>query len=126
MTSSELVQSWARTEGFLREARANVSQIGEAEFSDQLDQFDELISHNELGLAFDALEAIAQEGSWESLRLLELLALAAASMGLVRKRSRGPCAATESGWTDSFGTVRDLSTTCHRSSTRWTRPGRGT
>jgi hypothetical protein len=86
MTSPELVQSWARTEGFLREARANVSQIGEAEFSDQLRQFDEFISHNELGLAFDTLEAVAQEGAWESLRLFELLALAAASMGLVGRQ----------------------------------------
>ena len=84
--SPELIRSWARTEGLLREARANVSQIGESEFSDQLDQFDEFISHNELGLALDTLEAIAQEGSWESLRLLELLALAAASMGLVDRQ----------------------------------------
>jgi len=86
MTSTELVRSWARTEGFLREARANVSQIGEADFGDQLEQFDEFISHNELGLALDTLEAVAQEGPWESLRLLELLALAAASMGLVDRQ----------------------------------------
>jgi len=34
MTESELVRSWKRTEAFLRDARAHLSQIAEAEFVD--------------------------------------------------------------------------------------------
>ena len=82
MASPELLQSWARTEGYLRDARSNLSQIAEAEFCDSIAQFEEFVDHNELGLAFDTLESIATESQWESLRVLELLALAAASMKL--------------------------------------------
>lgn len=82
MTESELVRSWKRTEAFLHDARAHLSQIAEAEFVDSIAEFEEFIEHNELGLAFDALESVANESQWESQRVFELLALAAASMGL--------------------------------------------
>lgn len=82
MVTPELLRSWARTEAFLRDARAHLSQIAEAEFADGIAEFEEFIEHNELGLAFDTLESIATESQWESQRVLELLALAAASMGL--------------------------------------------
>jgi hypothetical protein len=86
MASPELHQSWARTEGYLRDARSHLSQIAEAEFCDDIAQFEEFLEHNELGLAFDTLESIAVESQWESHRVLELLALAAASMGLQERQ----------------------------------------
>ncbi len=82
MTTPELLRSWARTEGYLRDARAHLSQIAETEFNDELSEFEQFIEHNELVLAFDTLESLANESQWESQRVFELLALAAASMGL--------------------------------------------
>jgi hypothetical protein len=82
MATPDLLRSWARTEGFLLDARAHLSQIAEVEFASSIANFEEFIEHNELGLAFDVLESIAGESQWESHRVLELLALAAASMGL--------------------------------------------
>ena len=42
--------------------------------------------HNEQGLAFDTLQTVVSESSWESQRVFELLALAAASMGLIERQ----------------------------------------
>ena len=81
MATLELERSWKRTEGYLRDARAHLSQIAETEFADPIVQFEDFLDHNELGLAFDTLESIAVESQWESMRIFELLALAAASMG---------------------------------------------
>jgi hypothetical protein len=86
MAAPELLRSWRRTEGFLLDARAHLSQIAKAKFSDSLGQFDEFIEHNELGIAFDWLASIAHESQRESHRVFELLALAAASMGLNEKQ----------------------------------------
>jgi hypothetical protein len=86
MATPELLRSWKRTEGFLRDARAHLSQITEAEFSGSIAQFEEFLEHNELGLAFSTLESIASESQWESPRVFELLALAAASMGLQERQ----------------------------------------
>src|SRR5437773_10847215 len=82
MATPELERSWRRTEGYLRDARAHLSQIAEAEFADSISQFEEFLEHNELGLAFETLESLAVESQWESMRVFELLALAAASIGL--------------------------------------------
>ena len=41
-----------------------------------LEKLAEFLEHNELGLAFDTLESIANESQWESQRVFELLALA--------------------------------------------------
>jgi hypothetical protein len=79
-------RSGRRTEGYLRDARSNLSQIAEAEFSGDIQTFEELLEHNELGLAFDTLEAIARQSAWESLRIFELLALAAASMDMAERQ----------------------------------------
>ena len=86
MATPELQRSWKRTEGYLRDARFNLSQIAEAEFSGDIQTFEEFLEYNELGLAFDTLEAIARESSWESLRIFELLALAAACMGMLERQ----------------------------------------
>lgn len=82
MPSPDLLHSWMRTEAFLRDARSHLSQIAEAEFVDEISEFESLVEHNELGLALDTLEAVANDSPLESHRVLELLALAAASMGL--------------------------------------------
>ncbi len=81
-TPPDLSRSWARTEAYLRDARAHLSQIAEAEFADGLAHFEEYLEHNELGLAFDTLDSVANESIWENHRVIELLAIAAASMGL--------------------------------------------
>ena len=86
MATPELLRSWARTEAFLRDARAHLSQVAEAEFADGIAEFEEFIEHNELGLAFDVLESIADESQWESNRVFELLGLAEASMGLLDRQ----------------------------------------
>lgn len=88
MPSPELLRSWERTEGYLRDARSHLSQIAEAEFSDGLAQFDEFLDHNELGLAFETLDSLANESQWESQPVFELLALAAASMGMSEAQRR--------------------------------------
>jgi hypothetical protein len=88
MATPELLRAWKRTEAYLLDARAHLSQIAEAEYSDDILQFQEYIDHNELGLAFEALDVIAEESQWESQRVLELLALAAASMGLQEAQQR--------------------------------------
>ncbi len=86
MATPELERSWRRTEGYLRDARAHLSQIAEAEFFDPIAEFEEFLEQNELGLAFETLELIAVDSQWESMRVFELLALAAASMGLLDKQ----------------------------------------
>lgn len=82
MPNPDLLRSWTRTEAFLWDARSHLSQIAEAEFVDEITEFENFVEHNELGLAFDTLEAVANDSLGESHRVFELLALAAASMGL--------------------------------------------
>ena len=99
MASPELLRSWKRTEALLLDARAHLSQIAEAEYADAVHQFEEFIQHNELGLAFDTLESVAIESQWESQRVFELLALAAASMGLAeRQKSLDELLTKLKGW----------------------------
>jgi phosphoglycerate-specific signal transduction histidine kinase len=99
MTNHELHQSWKRTEAYLLDARAHLSQLAEAEYTDEIDEFEHFVENNELGLAFDTLESIANESQWEVLRVLELLALAAASMELLDRRDTLDKTITElRGW----------------------------
>ncbi|AXQ27971.1 hypothetical protein D0B54_04455 [Solimonas sp. K1W22B-7] len=95
-----LLKSWQRTEGYLRDARSHLSQIAEADFADGIREAEQYLEHNELGLAFDALESIAMESQWEGLRFFELLALAAASMSLVdRQKAIDGLISRLRGWT---------------------------
>ncbi len=81
MASPELIQSWARTEGFLRQARAALpAEIAET-FSADLMQFEEFLEHNELGLAFDSLQWIVEDADYTSLALTRALHQAAENMG---------------------------------------------
>ncbi len=88
MATPELLQSWKRTEAYLLQARACFSHSTEAEFRADLLQYAEYIRLNELGLAFETLDAIAEESLSESSRLFELLALAAASMQIEAAQER--------------------------------------
>jgi hypothetical protein len=80
MVSSELLQSWARTEQLLKEARDLLSPEVLKENEITLMQMVDFIEHNELGLAFDWLKSIAEESQWGSVELLNTLVLAAENM----------------------------------------------
>lgn len=86
MASEELLKSWKRTEGFLLEARSHLSQVAESDCADEIAEFDSFLEHNELELALDSLEAAFDKSSFENWRVLELMALAAASMGLLERQ----------------------------------------
>jgi len=86
MASEDLLNSWKRTEGFLLDARANLSEAAEGICADEIREFVEYLEHNELELALDALEDAFNKSESESWRVLELLSLAAASMGLTDRQ----------------------------------------
>ena len=99
MASSELSKSWKRTEAFLLDARAHLSQEAEAICDKEIVEFERFLKHNELELALDALVTAFKNSDFESLRVLELLALAAASMGLVERQREFDRELTEArGW----------------------------
>ena len=82
MTSNELMESWKRTKGFLLDARAHFSEAAEGVCCDELREFHSYLEHNELELALDMLDAAFEKSGFESWRVLELMAMAAASMNL--------------------------------------------
>lgn len=99
MSADQLHQSWERTCGFLRDARAHISEAGEAICADEIAQFQEFLSHNELELALDELDAAFEKSEFESWRMLELMALAAASMGLIERQRQYDARLSEArGW----------------------------
>jgi hypothetical protein len=81
MASTELIQSWARTEALLREAKAALPAEVAVNFRGDLEQFDEFLAHNELGLALDQLQGIVDEASCKSLPLARALRMAAENTG---------------------------------------------
>ncbi|MES2947355.1 MAG: hypothetical protein V4858_02330 [Pseudomonadota bacterium] len=99
MTSPELLQSWKRTEGFLLDARAHLSQEAEAICDSEIYEFHTYLEHNELGLAFESLVAAFEKSEFESWRVLELLAVSAASMQLFERQREFDGRLTEArGW----------------------------
>ena len=88
MASEELIKSWERTERFLREARSHFSQADDGVCANEIADFNSYLEHNELELALDMLEVAFEKSSFENLRVLELMALAAASMGQVERQRR--------------------------------------
>lgn len=86
MSSDTLINSWKKTEGFLLDARSHLSEAAEGICFDEISEFIEYIEHNELELALDALDGIFAKSDFESWRALELMALAAASMGLTDRQ----------------------------------------
>src|SRR5215471_1581615 len=57
MASPELQDSWRRTTAFLRDARSHLSEAAEGICADEIAEFEDYLSHNELELALDSLEA---------------------------------------------------------------------
>jgi hypothetical protein len=85
MPSKALIESWKKTTAYLLDARANLSEAAEGICAEEIQQFQEYLEHNELGLALDCLEEACEKSGMESLRVSELLALAAANMGLSQR-----------------------------------------
>ena len=86
MASDDLLKSWKQTQGFLLDARAHLSEAAEGICIDEIQEFIGYLEHNELELALNALEDAFNKSEFESWRVLELLALAAASMGLTGRQ----------------------------------------
>lgn len=80
------MESWNRTEAFLLAARYHFSEAAEEACSDELQEFSDYLEHNELELALDMLDVAIEKSGFESPRILELMALAAASMGLSERQ----------------------------------------
>src|SRR6185295_3968387 len=88
MASEELRASWQRTRNFLLESRAHFSKPAERVCRNQLKDFETYLEQNELELALDMLEAAFEKSGVESWRVLELMAMAAASMSLDDRQQR--------------------------------------
>jgi hypothetical protein len=99
VASEQLKRSWKRTEGFLLDARSHFSEAAEGVCEDELAEVENYLRHNELELALDMLEAAFEKSPGESWRVLELMALAAASMGLFERQQRYDTELTKArGW----------------------------
>jgi hypothetical protein len=88
MASQELQDSWRNTTEFLREARAHLSEAAEGVCADEIGEFEYYLSHNELELALDSLEAAVVKSPGESLHVFEFLISAADNMGLREHAAR--------------------------------------
>ena len=88
MATEELKETWNRTEALLREARSQFSEAGEALCSQEMQEFGEYLSHNEFELALDMLDAAFDKSGHESWQVMELMARAAASMGLKDRQQK--------------------------------------
>lgn len=82
MATPELRLSWQETTRLLGEAKALLSASVAAHHAADLQQFDEFIDVNELGVAFSWLYSIVRESQWSCLPLLNLLKFAAKQMDL--------------------------------------------
>ena len=83
MTPPDPHARWQHAVAYLRDARAYLSEADEGLNADGIDEAEGYLEHNELGLALDALTEIATQSEFAPPRVLELLALAAASMGML-------------------------------------------
>jgi hypothetical protein len=111
MKSDDLLKPWKRTEGFLLDARSNLSELAESQCADEIREFEErlgtlttIVQEFEkarkargggpgllgahFGRPFDMLEAVYDKSGVEGLRVLELMALAAASCGDYKRQRR--------------------------------------
>jgi hypothetical protein len=88
MASEDLIRSWNRTEGYLRDARSHFSEAAEGICEDELHEFKQALEHNELEIALEMLDEAFEKSSLETWRVLELMALAAASMRLFARQRR--------------------------------------
>jgi hypothetical protein len=86
VVDNDLHRQWLRTEQYLLESKARLPLSAVDLCADDLTQFDEFISHNELGLAADWLESIVLEFGTTCIDSMKSLALAEASMGRLEKQ----------------------------------------
>jgi hypothetical protein len=86
VATPELLARWQRTEAYLRDARSHLSEADEGAYADDIGEAEAYLEHNELGLALSVLSEIATQSEFAPPRVLELLALAAASMGMLEKQ----------------------------------------
>lgn len=109
MASEKLLRSWKRTQGFLRDAHSHFSEAGEAICGNELRAFEDFLQHNELELALDMLEEAFDRSEMEAWRVMELMALAAANMGLIdRQREYDRRLSDARGWRYNTILPRDL------------------
>jgi hypothetical protein len=80
MAGSELLEQWRITEGWLREARLRIAANSDSA-EDNLNNFEEYLSHNELELALDELAEVAMH-SPQGHRFWDSMVQAAVSMKL--------------------------------------------
>ncbi|RXV67136.1 hypothetical protein D1006_17695 [Burkholderia stabilis] len=78
--------NWSKTSEYLRDARANLSETAEGVCADEIAEFEEFLTRNELELALDAIEASFRMGDDANWCVLEYMAMAALSMKLVDRQ----------------------------------------
>lgn len=86
MTTRELRESWKRTEAFLLNAEKHLPEKAKEVHADAVKKFHEYLSHNELELALDMLDAAIEEFEQNSLKAIEFMAKAAANMELLERQ----------------------------------------
>lgn len=79
-------QSWKRTEKFLLDARTLLSEAAKGAWADEIYQFDGCMREKEFKFALDVLDQAFDDFGLGTWRVLELMALAAASMGLFERQ----------------------------------------
>lgn len=82
MTTRELRESWKRTEAFLLAAEKHLPGKAKKVRAYAVKEFHEYLSHNELELALDMLDAVIDEFEQDSLKAIEFMAKAATNMEL--------------------------------------------
>lgn len=98
MKRAKLYQSWAQTATHLQNAKQALSKSMLEEYSINLIQVDELLNHNELGLAADYLTDICIKTPSDALESMEYLLLAERSMGRVREQQQLEKLLSQSKW----------------------------
>jgi hypothetical protein len=88
MRSFPSPESADKTTAFLLDARNHLSEAAEGICADEIFDFEERLERRELQSALNALEAAVEKSQLEGLRVIELMALAAASMGLSERVTR--------------------------------------
>lgn len=105
-----LRSSWSKTSEYLREARANISEAAEGVCAGEIAEFEQFMEHNELELALNAIEAAFSKGDAANWRVLEYMAMAALSVGLVDRQQMYDHQLTEArGWNYRTRLARDRS-----------------
>ncbi|KVM47831.1 hypothetical protein WJ58_26955 [Burkholderia ubonensis] len=99
LADRDIYSNWSKTSEYLREARAHLSETAEGVCADEIAEFEEFLTHNELELALDAIEASFRKGDDANWRVLEYMAMAALSMELVdRQRMYDQWLTQARGW----------------------------